>query len=68
MQFPVEEYMTAEEVAARAELSFDDFVHSLRSVHSHRPATGYKGVHQRQNHKHEARNSPFPVRFWPFSL
>jgi hypothetical protein len=64
VQFPLEEYMDEDEVKARAELSFDKFVQALRSVHSHRPASGFKGVHERAS-KFEARNSPFSVRRCP---
>jgi hypothetical protein len=41
---------------------FRSYVEVLRSLNSHRPSSGFKGVHQRGPDGHsEARNSPFPV-------
>lgn len=64
MQFSIEDYMDPGEVKSRANCAdFSSYIAVLRSAHSHRPITGYKGVHQRgPDGKYEARNSPFPVR------
>ena len=61
MQFDMKMYMDPTEEAKRKELTFEEFVSELRSIHSHKPGTGFKGVHPRGN-KFEARNSPHPVR------
>jgi hypothetical protein len=64
VQFAIEEYMGEEDQRLRSSCpDFRSYVEVLRSLNSHRPSSGFKGVHQRGPDGYsEARNSPFPVR------
>jgi hypothetical protein len=61
--------MNEEDQRVRASCpDFRSYVEVLRSLNSHRPSTGFKGVHRRgPDGRLEARNSPFPVRHVIFS-
>ena len=61
MQFDLEQYMDAQDVARRAAVPFTQYVNELRAAQSKKPATGFKGVNKRGS-KFEARNTPYPVR------
>jgi hypothetical protein len=64
LQFPLEDYMSEEEQQFRAShKSFKSFAIAMRSLYSHRPSTGFKGVSECNSGRFEARNSSCPVCF-----
>jgi hypothetical protein len=62
VQFPLEDYMSTEEQQfRRSHSSLGSFLLAMRSLYSHRPNTGFKGVSETISGKFEARNSSCPV-------